>query len=642
MIHVMLSYISWILSRKTGMVQKRPHFLVLPPHSCYTLADNQVYPLQAGSPPENDCHLMEVSEFTVEQPWRSDRRSPVRWLWSHVRRHWFFVLGILLGALGNALLAGAPAILAGRAFDALLADPGNKAYLLRIALLIAGTQVVRGLLQVGRNFSAEIIGQRLERDTRDELYASLMGKSMSFHDSHPTGDLMARATNDVREINLMFNPGLNLVIGSGNFLLVPLLAAPRIHPALLATPIGYLLLYAFAIRQYLGELQPVTRRVREEFGKMNTTLAEAIDGIETVKGTAQEKFEQSRFRQAVERWRDAYIRQGDIEARFIPLLLLGLLQTAALAHSLFLFRAGAISVGDVVAYNGLMLLFGFPTFVGQFAYSQVSSGLASARRLLELINAETRLDQNVGGYNQPMRGAIVFDHVTFSYDGRNPALKDISFRVEPGQTVAIVGQTGSGKSTVAKLINRIYDVDRGRVLVDGVDVRDWDLAALRRQISIIEQDIFLFSRSVAENIAFGCPEADQAQIEEAARQAQAHKFILSFRDGYQAEVGERGVTLSGGQRQRLALARAFLTEPRVLILDDSTSAIDSATEDRIQRAIERASQGRTTILITHRLSQIRWADLIIVLRKGRVAAIGRHEELLQQSEAYRNIFARYE
>jgi len=209
----------------------------------------------------------------------------------------------------------------------------------------------------------------------------------------------------------------------------------------------------------------------------------------------------------------------------------------------------------------------------------------------------------------------------------------------PGQTVAIVGQTGSGKTTLAKLVNRVYDVHAGQVLVDGVDVREWNLAELRKQISIIEQDVFLFSRTIAENIAFGRPEASPAEIEQAAVAAQAHDFIMGFEKGYETMVGERGVTLSGGQRQRLALARAFLTDPRILILDDSTSSIDSATEDQIQRAIFRAAQGRTTLIITHRLSQIRWADLILVLRKGRLAACGTHEELMAASDSYRRIFA---
>jgi ATP-binding cassette subfamily B protein len=218
----------------------------------------------------------------------------------------------------------------------------------------------------------------------------------------------------------------------------------------------------------------------------------------------------------------------------------------------------------------------------------------------------------------------------------------LTFTINPGETVAIVGQTGAGKTSLARLVNRTYDATQGAVCVDGVDVRDWNLEALRQQISIIEQDLFLFSRTVAENIAFGKPDATQEEIEEAAQAAQAHDFILSFKDGYQTVVGERGVMLSGGQRQRLALARAFLTNPRILILDDSTSAIDSATEDQIQKAIFRAAEGRTTLLITHRLSQIRWADKIIVLRQGRLAAIGSHDELLRMSEAYRRIFARYQ
>jgi ATP-binding cassette subfamily B protein len=212
--------------------------------------------------------------------------------------------------------------------------------------------------------------------------------------------------------------------------------------------------------------------------------------------------------------------------------------------------------------------------------------------------------------------------------------------VSPGETVAIVGQTGSGKTSLIKLVNRTYDTTAGGVQVDGVDVRDWNLESLRQQISIIEQDLFLFSRTIAENIAFGRPGASPAEIEAAARAAQAHDFITSFAEGYQTVIGERGVTLSGGQRQRLALARAFLTNPRILILDDSTSAIDSATEDQIQKAIFRAAEGRTTLIITHRLSQIRWADQIVVLRQGRVAAVGTHDELLATSEAYRRIFAR--
>jgi ATP-binding cassette subfamily B protein len=579
------------------------------------------------------------AEFTLPERHRSDRSEPIRWILSHTWRHWPLSISLLVGAFVNAALAAVVPILIGVAFNAILDSPPDVAELRRIAIWIALTQFIRGVLQFGRNFSAEMFGQRLERDIRDELYVSLLGKSMTFHSLQPVGDTMARATNDVREINLMFSPGLNLVIGSANFLIMPVLFAPRYHPALILAPALYVLAYGFALWHYLKELQPITARVRHAFGRLNTRLSEAIDGIETVKGMAQERREGEIFEGNIRRFRDASVEQGDVEARFLPLLLLALAQAGGLLHALVLFRQGLIDVGDVVAYFGLLLLFGFPTFVSLFAYSQVSLGIAGARRILELMNRENNLDQNTRGFAGEMHGEIEFRDVTFAYDGGEPVLEGISFKVQPGQTVAIVGQTGTGKTSLVKLVNRTYDVSAGQVLVDGIDVRDWNLETLRRNVSIIEQDIFLFSRSIAENITFGAQEASLVEVEAAAVAAQAHEFISSFDEGYSTVIGERGVTLSGGQRQRLALARAFLTDPRILILDDSTSAIDSATEDKIQRAIFTAAQGRTTLIITHRLSQIRWADLIVVLRKGRVVSVGSHEELLRTSPVYRKIFS---
>ena len=581
----------------------------------------------------------EIVEFSIPRRLKTDRRGPVRWVVSHGLHHWPLVISMLFGAFSNAALAALVPVFIGQAFNAILASPPDRSQLVRIAWWIAGTQLLRGGLQLARNFSAELIGQRVERDIRDELYVSLLGKSMTFHSLQPVGDTMARATNDVREINLLFSPGLNLVVGSANFLIMPLIFSPRYNPALLITPALFMIGYFLALWQYLHELQPITSDVREAFGHLNTRLAEAIDGIETVKGMAQERSEVGRFERNARRFRDATVHQGDVEARFLPLLLLGIAQAAGLLHSLILFRQGLIDVGGVVGYFGLLQLFGFPTFTSLFAYSQVSLGIAGASRILELLNRENNLDQNVQGYNRPMRGEIEFRDVQFAYEDGEPVLEHISFHVQPGQTVAIVGQTGSGKTSLVKLVNRTYDVTSGQVLVDGVDVRDWNLEALRRNISIIEQDIFLFSRTVGENIAFGAQNASQEAIQRAGVAAQAHEFITSFSDSYQTVIGERGVTLSGGQRQRLALARAFLTDPRILVLDDSTSAIDSATEDKIQRAIYSAARGRTTLIITHRLSQIRWADLILVLRKGRLAAMGTHQELLQSSEAYRRIFS---
>jgi len=579
------------------------------------------------------------SEFTLPERKKTNRNGPVRWIFSHAAYYWYLGLVMILGAVSNAALASIVPIYLGDAFNLLKDGTADSQSLLRIAFVIAISQVVRSLLQLGRNFSAELIGQNLEREIRDELYVSLLGKSMTFHSLQPVGDTMARATNDVREINFMFNPGINLVIGSANFLIVPVILAPRYHPALIIAPLTFMILYALALWQYLSELSPVTRQIRSAFGQLNTRLAEAIDGVETVKGMAQEVREINLFGENARRFRDYFVRQGDIEARFLPYLLMGLAQAGGLIHALILFRKDLINAGDVVAYFGLLLMLGFPTFVSLFSYSQVSLGIASARRILELINSETDLDQNERGYSARMEGSIEFQEVTFAYEGADPVLAHVNLKVIPGQTVAIVGQTGTGKTTLVKLVNRTHDATKGQVFVDGIDVRNWNLESLRQQISIIEQDVFLFSRTVAENIAFGKPGSTQADIEIAAKNAQAHEFILTFKDGYETVIGERGVTLSGGQRQRLALARAFLTDPRILILDDSTSSIDSETEDKIQRAIYAAAQGRTTLIITHRLSQIRWADLIVVLRGGRIVASGNHELLMETSEVYRRIFS---
>jgi ATP-binding cassette subfamily B protein len=609
---------------------------------------------------------MALAEFTLARQQHSDQRSPLRWVVSHTLRYWWLVVIMLIGAVGNAALAAYVPVLTGDAFNAMLKTPPETKVLLPLALIMGGSQIIRAILQLGRNFGAELMAQKIERDVRDELYVSLLGKSMTFHSLQPVGDTMARATNDVREVNYLFSPGLNLVVGSLIFLVMPFLFAPKYHWSLLLTPALFAIAYVIALRGYLRSLDLVTEHVRESFGAMNTHISEALDGIETMKGAAQENAEVRRFETNARTLRNANVRQGDIEARFLPYLFFGTALAVGLLHAMLLYRQGILNVGDVVAYFGLLLMLDFPTWTSIWAYSMISSGLAGAKRILELMNRENTLDQNAAGYTEKMRGEIEFRNVSFAYPGEkeevksekgeggsgkeNPSrfslltprsehvLENISFKVLPGQTVAIVGQTGSGKTSLVKLVNRTYDTSSGQVLVDGVDVRDWNLASLRSQISMIEQDIFLFSRSISENIAFGKPAALRDEIEQVAAAAQADEFVQQFENKYETVVGERGVTLSGGQRQRIAIARAFLTDPRILILDDSTSSIDSATEDRIQRAIAAAARGRTTFIITHRLSQIRWADLIIVLRKGRIAAIGNHEELMQTSEAYSRIF----
>ncbi len=604
-----------------------------------------------------------AAEFSTGKVYNTNRTNPLRFILSHMARHPFVAIMLLIGAASNALLAAAVPTYIGEAFNALTATnplssaldvgrffpgttpfpPGALDFVALMGLAIIISQTTRGALQLMRNASAETFGQRIERDVRDELYSSLLGKSMTFHDYYPVGEIMARVTNDVREVNLMMNPGVNLLIGSGMFLLAPVLFSPFIHPTLILVPLLFVITHGLVQWRFIHNVHPVAQNVRASFGRMNARLAEALDGLPVVKGAAQEKYEINQFNNLADEVRDYFVQQGKIEARYLSYLLLGLALVFGFGHSVVLYNANEIPIGGIVAFTSLITLFGFPVFTSLNSLSRVALGYASAGRILSIINQATDLDRNVQGHKAKLKGAVTFANVNFSYsEKQNAVLHDLSFTVKPGQTVAIVGQTGSGKSTVTKLINRTYDADTGQVLVDDVDVREWELESLRSQISIIEQDIFLFSRTIAENIAFGATDATREAVIDAAKKAQAHDFIMTFPDGYDTVIGQRGVTLSGGQRQRLAIARAFLTNPPILILDDSTSAIDSATEDKIQQAIWSASKGRTTILITHRLSQIRWADHIVVLRNGRIVAQGAHEDLLANSEAYQRIFARYD
>jgi ATP-binding cassette subfamily B protein len=581
-------------------------------------------------------------EFTVADAHTYSYRSPLRWILSHVLRYPWLPLAALVGGLLSNILYSLVFVLIGQGFD-LVGQAGiASSDVLMLALIILAAYAGVGIIGLISSYAFEMLAQRAERDAREELYISLLGKSQTFHNRQRVGDIMARATNDVQQINLMINPGTSLIFEALTNTVVPIVAIGLLNPQLLLVPLLFLVAFGITLRSYMQQLTPISGALRAQFGTMNAGLAETVAGIEVVKAYAQEPHEKRRFTEQASRYRDLFIDQGRIQARYLPLLVYGITYGLAFGHALLLYQWGTITVGEVVAYMGLVSTLRLPTFLSIFSFVLVQLGFAGSERLLDLITTETELDENVAGVSQPMQGEIAFENVSFGY-GETPILKNISFRARPGETIAIVGQTGSGKTTLTRLVNRTYEATSGRVLIDGVDVREWSMQSLRSQISTIEQDIFLFSRTLAENIAFGAAgNATQEQIEQAAREAQAHDFILQFPQGYDTLVGERGVTLSGGQRQRIAIARAFLTDPRILVLDDSTSAIDSATEDQIQRAMRRILKGRTTLLITHRISQIRWADRILVLRQGELVAQGSHDELIAQSDAYRRIFARYE
>ena len=579
------------------------------------------------------------SEFHVSDAYAYDRRSTTRWVASHIWRYkGLLALALILQIVSLTTYASSP-VLIGRAAGELTKPGGGQLPVYALAILIILT--MDGIFNLLASYAYTHVATRFAADARQELYASLLGKSQTFHNRQRVGDLMARATDDVSLLSDMVVPGASLLIESTVTIAIVLVFVASINLQLLIVPALFVVAYIFAVRAYVNELEPVYTQLRNQFGHLDAALTEIISGIEVVKASARELFERDKYRASARRLRDTAVQQGRIEARYLPVLLFAITVGLMLLHALWLYQNHVVTLADVIGVMGLMNVLRWPTFSSIFTFSLIQAGLASADRILSIIRAETDLDENAAGIDRAVQGAIVFDHVSFGFDDQ-PLLQDISFCVEPGQTVAIVGQTGSGKSSLIGLVNRTYDVTAGRILIDDVDVREWSLDGLRSQIGKIEQDIFLFSRTVAENIAFGRPGATQVEIEQAARDAQAHDFILSFKDGYQTVIGERGVMLSGGQRQRLALARAFLSDPRILILDDSTSAIDSATEAEIQLALRHVQRGRTTLLITHRLAQIRWADHILVIDQGRLVANGTHDELLRRSPHYRRIFARYD
>jgi ATP-binding cassette subfamily B protein len=376
-------------------------------------------------------------------------------------------------------------------------------------------------------------------------------------------------------------------------------------------------------------------------GSITSRLNEVITGIFVVRGMGQEDKERSIFYKNIGDYKQNTIAQGSVMARYYPLLFFGIATVFSLFHATILLNEGKIDIGQLISYIGLIQLLRFPTFINIFALTVLTMGVQSAKRILQIINWESLIDLNSSGYAEPINGNVDFENVTFGYSPAKTVIKNVSFSVKPGQTIALVGMTGSGKTTVTKLLTRLYEPQHGIITIDGINIKDWSINSLRSQIAIVEQDVFLFSKSIRNNIAFGS-QASMDDIIDSAKKAQAHDFIMDLPEQYETVIGERGFTLSGGQRQRIAIARAILRNPKILILDDASSAIDSRTEDEIQTAIKTVLQNRVSFLITHRLAQIRRADKIILMDKGEILSIGSHNELLKTSKVYKSIFSSFD
>jgi ABC-type multidrug transport system fused ATPase/permease subunit len=506
------------------------------------------------------------------------------------------------------------------------------------AIVLLG--LVRGLLMYGRRIISGRQALAVEYDLRDELYSHFLRLSFGFYDRSQTGQLMSRATIDLQSVRFFL--GYGLIFFAQHIVTIVVVTAVLFFYswqlaliALAITPV--IALTAF---RYSHVSHPVLRDVQQSLADVSTVAEESITGVHVVKSFAQEERRSERFGRAADAVFGKTLAANRQRALYVPLLTFFPL----LAQALVLLAAGrmvisgSLSLGAFFAFNLLLAMLVMPLRMLGMWIGQAQRAVAAGERIFEILDEPEEIaDRPEARPLPPGPGHVVFEGVSFGYETGRPVVEDVELDVLAGRTIALIGPTGSGKTTLAALVPRFYDVSAGRVVVDGVDVRDLLRRSLRREIGVISQDPFLFSASIRDNIALGMPDAPAAAVEAAARAAQAHDFILELPHGYETVVGERGITLSGGQRQRIAIARALLIDPRILILDDATASVDATTEAKIRAGLREVMRGRTTIIIAHRLSTIALADEIVVLDHGRIAARGTQAELLEASPVFREI-----
>jgi ABC-type multidrug transport system fused ATPase/permease subunit len=519
--------------------------------------------------------------------------------------------------------------------------PRNEENLWTYLGVILAIGVVKSALMVGRRLISGRQALGVEFDMRNGLYSHLLRMSFGYYDRHQTGQLISRATVDLQGVRFFL--GYGLIFFFQNALTVVFATAAMFwfnwRLALIALGITPALI-ALAYR-YSHISHPLLRDVQQRMADVATVAEENIVGVHVVKAFAQEPQEERKFAQRSEAVFDQSLRANRQRAFYVPLIsfIPLLAQGAILLVGGRMVVDGQMTLGEFFIFNLLLGFLIFPLRSLGMWIGQAQRATASGERIFEVIDEPEEIADRPDAFELPPGGGrLVFDDVGFSYGVGRPVLEEVRLEIEPGKTIALIGHTGSGKTTLTSLVPRFYDVTSGRVLIDGVDVRDVKLASLRAAIGVISQDPFLFSATVRENIAFGKADATDAEVEEAARLAQADEFVERLPERYDTVIGERGITLSGGQRQRIAIARALIVDPRILILDDATASVDATTEAKIRLGLREAMRGRTTLIIAHRLSTIALADEIVVLDHGRIVARGMHDQLLETSPVYREIY----
>ena len=577
-----------------------------------------------------------LESFMASTPYR---RTLARLLGFLRPYKWSLVVSIFL-AVGAQAAAVAIAFLTGDALErAVGAEDRDELWLLAGLVLAVG--LVRSIFMVGRRLISGRQALGVEFDMRNAIYAKLLRLSFRFYDRHQTGQLMSRATVDLQAVRFFLGYGLIFffqhvltVVGVTGALFFVNWRLALVTLAI--TPLLVIIAY-----RYSHVSHPVLRDVQQKMADVATVAEENIVGVHVVKSFAQERRETEKFGDRSERVFARSVDANRQRALYVPLLsfLPLVAQAAVLLVGGRMVARGELRLDSFFTFNVLVLMLIFPLRMLGMWIGQAQRATASGERIFEVIDEPEEVADRPDARELPEGdGHIRFERASFGYDPSRPVLTEIDLEVEPGRTVALIGHTGSGKTTLASLVPRFYDVTEGRLTIDGIDVRDVKVTSLRREIGIVAQDPFLFSAPVRENIAFGVPDASDEEVEHAARLAQAHDFITELPKGYDTVIGERGITLSGGQRQRIAIARALILNPRILILDDATASVDATTEARIRLGLREAMKGRTTLIIAHRLSTLALADELVVLDGGRIAGRGTHDDLLATNPVYREIY----
>jgi ABC-type multidrug transport system fused ATPase/permease subunit len=552
---------------------------------------------------------------------------------------WSLWLSIVL-AVGSQAASIGLVLVTGSVIDRAIV-PHRRDELWMLIWIAVGLGVAKALLMAGRRFISGWQALGVEFDLRNALYARLVRLSFGFYDRHQTGQLMSRATVDLQAVRFFL--GYGLIFFFQHILTIVGVTAVMLYlewrlalVALAVTP----LIVALAYR-YSHVSHPILRDVQQKMADVATVAEENIVGVHVVKAFAQEDAEQGKFAARSESVFDRSVEANRQRAIYVPLLSFVplLAQAAVLLIGGWMVVRSTMSVGDFFRFNIFVTMLIMPLRMLGMWIGQAQRATASGERIFQVLDEPEEVGDRPDAVElQPGPGQLRYEGVSFGYDPDRLVLDGIDLDIQPGRTVALIGHTGSGKTTLAALVPRFYDVTTGGVTIDGQDVREVTLSSLRSEIGVVSQDPFLFSATVRENIAFGAPWAEDADVERAARLAQAHEFIAQLPDGYETVIGERGITLSGGQRQRIAIARALIIEPRVLILDDATASVDATTEALIRAGLREAMEGRTTLIIAHRLSTIALADELVVLDDGAIAARGTHDQLLASSDVYREIY----